>query len=181
MATGFGGVEALSSLNRYFLKLSNLTNQLRPFGLLVSKLFGSSFGGFLKLFVDFISDSFVFSMFGGHHLTRFVLATVDFFDQSFSLLVVFLHVFLSFFLSLLRLDFHLKHKRMVFPLLTFLCKNSLLTGELHFNLFLLDVLQALDVVALVHLAPPPVEVTGILETHGHLFQLFMLLDLFTVD
>ena len=48
----------------------------------------------------------------------------------------------------------------------------------YFNLFLLDVLEALNLILFVHLSFPTIELGGIFESHGHLLELLLLLSFF---
>ena len=181
MAAHLCRIESLRSLYRDFFELSDLSDEFLSFRLLVGQLVCPPFGGLMELLVDLVSNSFVLCLFCCHHLPRLVLATVDLFNKCLPLFKIFLHVAAAFFISKLTFNFHLDDKGMVFLLLALLGENSFLSGQLHLNFLLLDVLKALDVVALVHLAPPPIEIASVFKSHRHLIELLLLFNLLTVD
>jgi hypothetical protein len=168
VAASLCGIESLRSLDRDFLKLSDLSDEFLSFRLLMGQLVCPPFGGLLELLVNLVSDSFVLCLFCRHHLPCLVLATVNLFNQCLPLFVIFLHVAATFFIPKLTFNFHFDDKGMVFLLLALLGENSFLSGQLHLDFLLLNVLKTLNVVALVHLTPPPVEIASVFKPHRHL-------------
>jgi len=70
---------------------------------------------------------------------------------------------------------------MVFFCLLLLGLNSLFSAEFHFNFLFYDVLCVFDVIFLLHLPLPSVELTSVLETHLHLRKFLSFVAVLLVD
>ena len=81
----------------------------------------------------------------------------------------------SFVQAFLRLNLHPEDKLLVFLFLILLSENGLFAGKLHFNFLLLNVLDAFNVVFLVHFTFPAVKFRGVFQAESHLRDLFIFL------
>ena len=178
MTTSFSRVKSLGPLNWDLLQFSDLSDELRPLGKLGGFLILTLLQAFLEFTMHFISNRFVFLLFQNDLFSGSVFIGLNLSDDIFLLVDQLLDIQFTLFHHDIHFGSHLVHEVVVLLLFVFTGQDRLFSGELHFNLFLLNVLEALDLVLLVHLSFPAVELRGILESHGHLLKLFLLLSFF---
>ena len=181
VTTSFSRVESFRSLDRNLLKLSDLPNQLLLFGEFSSLLVLSLLESFLQVLVHLISDGLVLLLLKLDLLRRSFFIGVHLGNDILLLGHELLQVHLSLLHHVVHVKAHLVHQVLIFLFLALSGKNGLLSRHFHLNLFLLDVLQSLDLISLVHFSLPPIELTRIFEAHRHLVQTSLSLSILFVD
>jgi hypothetical protein len=179
--TSFSRIESLRPLNWDFFNLSDLSDELlfpNHFGIL---LVFHPLCGLFEIFIDFITNSSVFLMFKLYSFISFECLGVDLLDNSFVCLKVLTQSKFSLVHQLVNLILDLNGQVVIFNNFLLLGNNGLLTGELHLNLFLLDVLDLFDVIFLFHFPLPPDKFGSIFETHFHLRHSVSVLAIFFID
>ena len=178
VARGLRRVETLGTNDRDTLELTDLTNQLLTLTLLNLFLLLAPLHGLSELLVDLVPDAPVLLL-NAFHLPGSVLLLGL---HGLHDLLLFLPILLLLLVLLRELLLQVLLKTQgqdVVRLLLLLGRlDRRVTGELHLDLFLLDVLDALDLLFFVHFTFPSIELTGVshvdlevLEDLGLLFSL----------
>ena len=128
MTSSLSWIESLGSLNRDFLKLSNLSDELSLLCQLSSLLILALLETLLKLFVNLISDIFVLLLFEGDLLSCCLFVGMDLSDNIFLLCYDFLKLYLALIHHDIHLCPHLVNQRVIFFLLPFSCSDGFFTG-----------------------------------------------------
>jgi len=181
MTTGLSRVKSLRSLDRNLLQLPDLSDQL-----LLPRLFSHHFimhslRCLLHFFAYLVSDLSVLNYFSLLSFGYLMKLALNLLHDFFSLLELLLILGLALFKLFMHLFLNFRSKSMVFFCLLLLGLNSLFTAEFHFNFLFYDVLGAFDVIFLLHLPLPSVELASVLETHLHLRKFLGCLAVFLVD
>ena len=181
VAAGFRWIETLGPLDGDLLELANLSNQLHLLGKFRGFLILLFLECFLKITVHFVSNRFVFLLFKNDLLGRCVLVCLHLGDDFFLLTDELLNVQLALIHHHIHLRSHLVDKLMVLLFFVFTGEDGLFPCQLHLNLLLLDVLEALNLILLIHLGLPTVELGGVLQAHSHLLKFLFFFSFFKVD
>ena len=181
VATSLSRIESFGALDGNLLKLSDLADELHLLGKFGSLLILAFLKGLLEIFVHLVSYLLVLCLLEGDLLGSCLFVRVNLGDDLFLLLDDLLKVDLPFLHHFVHLIAHLVDKMMVLFLFALASEDGLFTGKLHFDFLFLDVLEALDLVFLVHLSLPAIELRSVLQAHCHLLELDLSLILFLIN
>lgn len=181
MATSLSWIKTLGPLDGDLFKLANLSNQLSLLGKICGFLILLFLESFLNIAVHLVSNRFVFLLLKNYLLSRGVLVCLHLSDDFFLLNDELLNVQLALIHHHIHLRSHLVYQLMVLLFFVLSGEDGLFPCQLHLNLFLLDVLEALNLILLIHLSLPTVELGRVLQAHSHLLKFLLLFSFLKVN
>lgn len=154
MAASLGGIEALGAHDGDLFELANLPDELLLATMIGLFLVLLALERLTDLLVDHVAQLSVLIFHGLHSLTSLTFLLVHLIDDFNAAAELFLEVLLALIKSHVRLNLHLLGVDLVIMRLLLLCKDGLLTRKLHLDLLALNVVEALNFFALIHLLLP---------------------------